>query len=358
MLLIRRESGHLTLFEARTADPTFKTFLETQAVQPILSFDTSWLHVGHVDEVAIFVPANGPKGFKLLMSSTELATAILTTANAASAGPVTSLFRGKKRIRPVPPDHSIEIDAVDTVANFLATHQGVNDEIQAERLKPIEERLLKGLALDATDIVHLPVYYDVADMPLGSIGSGGRTSAKTPHMINLQVISRLNDSGGLERHVIVPRPFGPRMSPTDAAAVLTTVHITGVTPARLAPLVGHWHWARRGTLLNGVDGIAATFSVPAAGIRSHANNAGKFTTAGAVKNNWDRIWIPEDNVDLFEACTQVQLEDIGVTVHWVDDWDMYHRRTGEIHCGTNVVRTPPEAAPNYSGPYWWDHYSP
>jgi hypothetical protein len=52
------------------------------------------------------------------------------------------------------------------------------------------------------------------------------------------------------------------------------------------------------------------------------------------------------------------LDDIGLTVHWIDDWDTYHRQAGEIHCGTNVVRTPAEAAPSYSGPQWWDHYHP
>lgn len=357
LMLIRRESGHLSVFQARIIEPRFKAFLEAQAVQPILSFDTAWLHVGHVDEVCIFVPSNTPKGFKLLMSSTQLATDILNEANTAT-GPVTHLFRGKQRIEILSDGHRREIPAVTSVSDFLADHQAVNAEIQAERLTPIEQRLLAGLALDPTDVIHLPVYYDVQDMTPGSIGHGGLTSAKVPHMVNLQVIGRRTDAGDLERHVIVPRPFGPRMRPADAATVLTNAHIAGVSAARLTPWVGHWTWVRRGTRLAGADGLAATFTVTEAAIRSHANNAGKFTSAGAVKNNWDRIWIPEDNVDLFEACTQVLLEDIGITVHWVDEWDTYHRRFGEIHCGTNVVRTPREAVPNYSGPYWWDHYHP
>jgi len=32
--------------------------------------------------------------------------------------------------------------------------------------------------------------------------------------------------------------------------------------------------------------------------------------------------------------------------HWVDDWDIYHMGLGEVHCGTNVIRTP---ASN-----WWE----
>jgi hypothetical protein len=32
--------------------------------------------------------------------------------------------------------------------------------------------------------------------------------------------------------------------------------------------------------------------------------------------------------------------------YWVDDWDIYHMGLGEVHCGTNVIRTP------IGG--WWD----
>lgn len=29
-------------------------------------------------------------------------------------------------------------------------------------------------------------------------------------------------------------------------------------------------------------------------------------------------------------------------IHWLDDWQVYHAALGEVHCGSNVVRTPPE----------------
>ena len=31
---------------------------------------------------------------------------------------------------------------------------------------------------------------------------------------------------------------------------------------------------------------------------------------------------------------------------WVDDWDIYHMGLGEVHCGTNVIRTP--------NANWWE----
>lgn len=37
----------------------------------------------------------------------------------------------------------------------------------------------------------------------------------------------------------------------------------------------------------------------------------------------------------------------GITTHYVDDWDVYHMALGEVHCGTNVKRTP-------QGSWWTD----
>jgi hypothetical protein len=351
LLLIRREGGHLRLYSARILEPSFRNFLAAQGVQPIFTFDTSWLHVGHVDEVMIFVPSNAVKGYALLMSSTQLATAILEGAQIlhitdAAAHPLTELFRGKEWVRRTASGARVEVDATVTVDDLLTSHRDSNDELQTERLTPIENRLVAGLKLHPTDdIIHIPVYFDA--MPLGSIGSGGLTSAHTPGMVNLQVFNH---------HVMVPRPFGPRMNAADVVSVLSGADATlSIDVTRLSGLIGHWHWAVQDEQ---ATAMATTFGVGAAAIRSHTKNSGKFNAAGAVRKNWDRIWIPEDNVDLFEAYVQLKLEAIGLTVHWIDDWDTYHRELGEVHCGTNVIRTPPEAAPGYSGPYWWDHYYP
>lgn len=44
-----------------------------------------------------------------------------------------------------------------------------------------------------------------------------------------------------------------------------------------------------------------------------------------------------------EAFTDVMPE--GLELHYVDNWDVYHLALGEVHCGTNVLRTPIED--------WW-----
>jgi len=53
------------------------------------------------------------------------------------------------------------------------------------------------------------------------------------------------------------------------------------------------------------------------------------------------------DADPFIAAMEALLPE-GVTPHFLDDWSSYHLLYGEVHCGTNVVRTPRTA------PGWWE----
>lgn len=53
-----------------------------------------------------------------------------------------------------------------------------------------------------------------------------------------------------------------------------------------------------------------------------------------------------DGVDPFKAQLEQALAPHGLTVAWIDDWDLLHRFVGEVHCGTNALRAVP-ATP------WW-----
>ena len=44
--------------------------------------------------------------------------------------------------------------------------------------------------------------------------------------------------------------------------------------------------------------------------------------------------------DVFEKATEDAMATRGMTVHWVEDWDTYHRNLGEVHCGSNTRRVP------------------
>ena len=54
-----------------------------------------------------------------------------------------------------------------------------------------------------------------------------------------------------------------------------------------------------------------------------------------------------NNVDIFKDQMQKALATIGLKVVWVEDWDLYHRLSGEVHCGTNSRRG------LLDGEQWW-----
>lgn len=51
--------------------------------------------------------------------------------------------------------------------------------------------------------------------------------------------------------------------------------------------------------------------------------------------------------DIFKTALSEPLARLGVTVHFLEDWDDYHVRLGEVHCGTNTTRKVPVAK-------WWE----
>ena len=74
--------------------PMLRSFLYAQKVQSPFEIYTDWLEVGHADEILIFVPAETPKGFRLLLASPALAHAILQRVQEAGKGDTILFNRG------------------------------------------------------------------------------------------------------------------------------------------------------------------------------------------------------------------------------------------------------------------------
>jgi len=51
--------------------------------------------------------------------------------------------------------------------------------------------------------------------------------------------------------------------------------------------------------------------------------------------------------DIFKAAFEASMTTLGITVYWVEDWDLFHSLDGEIHCATNVDRLVG------AGETWW-----
>ena len=53
-------------------------------------------------------------------------------------------------------------------------------------------------------------------------------------------------------------------------------------------------------------------------------------------------------VDIFKAQLTKEFAKHGYTVHYIENWNLYHRLLGEVHCGTNALRTAP------ANVKWWE----
>lgn len=223
----------------RHADTAAEAFVEAQRVQPILRVDTSWLSVGHVDELLSFVPATNERGWQLLFARPSLAVDMLTELQSQGHG-AARMHEGKWWWwGPA----SRSIDEVLANADLMATNQ--EDQV-----------VLDGILIQLRDELDL-ADDDITYMPFLEYAIAGGSVAYQPGSVNL-----LHVNG----HLLLPDPFGPR--------------IGGKDPFR---------------------------------------------------------------EDLDE-----RLGNLGLTTHYVDDWDLYHRNNGEVHCATNVLRAVP---PNDA---WWE----
>ncbi|MBX3233999.1 MAG: protein-arginine deiminase [Labilithrix sp.] len=54
-----------------------------------------------------------------------------------------------------------------------------------------------------------------------------------------------------------------------------------------------------------------------------------------------------DGKDIFADAFTKALAPLGITAHFLEDWDEYHVANGEVHCGTNATRQVPDAK-------WWE----
>ncbi len=218
----------------RHMEASIREFLSAQSVQgPVLEIDTSWLAVGHVDEIMSFVPAPNARGWVIAYADVDTAIGILQSVPGGTA-----VFSGTG-------------DAT-TAAGILndSSLRDFNDEKQAQ-LGTIKNQLKAAIGLAETDFVKLPVLFRQYFVP------EERAVAYTADAPNCIVLGS---------HVVVAKQYGPAPSGTD----------------------------------------------------------------------------------LFEQDITGKLGALGLTVHYVDDWATYHDALGEVHCGSNVLRTPPAT------PRWWE----
>jgi len=419
-------------------DPDLLRLLHKQRKQPLVQVDTTWLQVGHVDEILAFAPDRraGAGAFALLRAAPDVAFQLLDGARARymsglspshphrgaeimgvrrntieGAAPVTRMFRGKvwSHVHPPrgssgpsdivePPDiyrqvvhgarsavegglHYVAGEGEDrtypadlTVREALfgerdAHGESCNQFIARERMAPVVRTLIE--AFPRVRIFPLPVLFDRVASTSDWLRSPDRyaTRAFMPDLVNFQLI---------EGRLLVPRPYGPRMRPVDAIAVIGAV-LREIGASRLARrltprfirdrgLLRGIYWLHReprvyvegiGRVYDGLDTEDRVFdqfrdSFPEATNEQARRgiiepNRRHFDAFGELRPGWRRFVIAETMIDLFETWTEMIAAEIDVRIDWIDSW-YYHVRSGGIHCGTNVLRMP---APGAALPPVW-----
>lgn len=300
-------------------DANVATILRAQMVQEPFTIDTSWLRVGHVDEVVSFVPG-GRLGSTMLIASPSLAYRILQScmvapssytivpgdtlseisqrhgmtwqalwsydggtgtpnSNRLRSGDPNLIYPGEQLLLPPGanpfleqrsfPEYDPTYTTVVGYKNVSTTVSGfLTDGLPAfgfsaaelQSFNDVAQRNLDGIrAVFEREVGLDSARGDIVEVPILFMPSDGRITADalTAGMVNMLV---------LNGHCIIPKPFGPQ----------------------------------------------------------------------------------QHGLDLFEDDLRNKLAAIGQGSHFIDDWYEYHVNLGEVHCGTNTLR-------RTTAPRWWDY---
>lgn len=160
-----------------------REFFAEQRAQAPFTLDTSWLCVGHIDEVQTIVPdPSAPKGFRLWISDTDAGLALLDAMDPETPLPK---YAG-----------STNYATVGDITGDTALRD-LNHKTQADQLDPMLETLRAGLGLDDEDIVRVPSLFERVP------GCAGGLASLMPGTTNLVVA---DDADG-EPVVIIADPF-------------------------------------------------------------------------------------------------------------------------------------------------------
>ena len=277
-----------------------RTFLKSQGLQDPLFLDTSWLHVGHVDEFVQFLPADTPRGWKIAIADPEAGLRLLRDAKAAGHGS-TSMF-------------SLPNVPWESISEALGSKHLVSDNNLATRRVEANLAVLKReTGVTDAEIVRVPALYTRGTEMVGESQSGGDEKIRLPRLTRLGAGTELPDAA---------RDYGQQRRLDDAEAgtgTLTPDSSAAASPAAPAPSV-----MTSAYVPGAVNGIVLS--------RTHY----------LAPRQWGPVI---GGKDIFTEAVTAAYTGAGMKVSYLDDWETYHLGMGEIHCGTNTLRNTSAA--------WW-----
>ncbi|MFV0126719.1 protein-arginine deiminase domain-containing protein [Streptomyces sp. HMX112] len=281
-------------------DRAMRTLLASQGLQDPLLLDTSWLHVGHVDEFVQFLPARTPRGWRLAVADPNAGLKLLRDAVAAGHG-ATRMFS----VRSLPDWPAPQ----ETVGQALASPAlRADNALAARRIRANLDLLKRETGITDAEIVRVPALYT-----RGTEARNGEV--RLPLLRRLGAPVRVPE--GVREHG-QQRRLAP---PADRAASPSA----GGSPSAPA-------------------GRSAT-AVPATS--AYIPGAVNGLLLGPDRYLAPRQWGPViGGKDIFTEAVTGAYRKAGLSVSYIDDYYTYHVGMGEVHCGTNTLR-------DTSRP-WWD----
>ncbi|ULR50539.1 protein-arginine deiminase domain-containing protein [Streptomyces deccanensis] len=277
-----------------------RTFLKSQGMQDPLFLDTSWLHVGHVDEFVQFLPADTPRGWKIAIADPEAGLKLLRDAKAAGHGS-TKMF-------------SLKLGPTETIDKALASKTLVSDNNLATRKIEANLAVLKReTGVTDAEVVRVPALYTQGTEQVGETQADGDDKTRLPRLTRLGAGAELPD---------VTRDYGQQRRLDDTTADQGSKGREGfgaASPAAPAPPV-----MTSAYVPGAVNGIVLS--------RTHY----------LAPRQWGPVI---GGKDIFGEAVTAAYTSAGMKVSYLDDWETYHLGMGEIHCGTNTLRNTSAA--------WW-----
>ncbi|CCK31797.1 hypothetical protein BN159_7418 [Streptomyces davaonensis JCM 4913] len=254
-----------------------RTLLKSQGLQDPLLLDTSWLHVGHVDEFVQFLPADTPRGWRIGIADPQAGLQLLRDAQRDG--------HGAKKMFSVP-GFDGTLSPEETIDEALASRYLVSDnEMAAKKITANLEILKRETGVTDEEIVRVPALYT-----RGIVGDTEETT-------RMPLLRRLGGSGDPE----AARKYGQQQlaeRAPSAAPPAPTVSTSAYVPGAV----------------NGILLSRDRYLAP-------------------------RQWGPViGGKDIFTEAVTAAYTRAGMKVSYVDDWYTYHLGMGEIHCGTNTLR--------------------
>lgn len=248
-----------------------------------------------------------------------------------------------------------------TVLELLLLDNGNNVALEDAAFAGVDAQLEANFP--DVPVVRIPAFFDSPNVPPMPSPSRGKLMPTSSHRA---LVPNLLANVPVNGRVLLPQPLGPRMQRGAAIAVLENAFAelrdyesASVVKRHLASkkLAGFHYWAHSTEELSiTAKWVASQFfdGFPGDDLRGiekkimRANTAA-FDAKGALLAGWQRVLVPEQTIDLFEAYVEIALRKYGVDVRWIDDWHN-HRHGGNVRRATNVLPRP--HAPPVA---WWKH---